>query len=655
MPPLFSTRFLAPPLAIVVGFLGLSACSEPQPIDYSGPTAEWHNVGGDKGRKQYSPLTQITKHNVTDLEIAWTHNSGDFARSGDGSDKITAFEASPLVVNDTLYYCTPFNRIFALDPETGAERWVFDANIDSTGVQSHICRGVSYWQDSQADGNQACSQRIFMATVDARIVGVDADTGKPCDSFGGTGEIDLTVGMGPYENSGSYPTSPPLVINDLLVTGALVMDNISNDQPGGVIRAFDTRTGELRWAFDPVPPSMTPVTAADIAKGKHFTPSTPNAWSMLTADPERGIIYVPMGNPANDYYGGSERGDLDYYGSALVALNAKTGAVMWHFKTVHHDLWDYDIAAQPIPFTQKTADGDVPGVVVATKMGHIFLLHAETGEPLFTVEDRPVPQTTAPGEWTSPTQPFPTKPAPLMADLSKDDIWGLISFLDKKECQELFENIRYEGIFTPPSLEGSLQFPGFVGGINWGGVSVNPVTNTAVISYHRFPFILKLEERQTNGQYHFPQYGSPYAMASSLFGSSFGAPCIKPPWSYMTAIDLNSGEQLWKQPFGTLNNMAPLGDLFEWGGMALGGNMQTAAGLSFIGATMDTHFRAFDVDTGEEIWRTEVPYSAHAMPMTYRLRKDSKQFVVIASGGKGLFEMVGSKTGDALIAYSLPD
>ena len=649
-----SARLSAIPL-ILASIFSLSGCSKPIPIDYSGPTGEWHNVGGDKGRQQYSPLTQITKDNVNDLEIAWVHNSGDFARAGDGSNNVTAFEASPLVVNGTLYYCTPYNRIFALDPETGEERWVFDAKIDSAGVQSHICRGVSYWQDANADSSKACSQRIFMATVDARIVGVDANTGKACPQFGGKGEIDLTVGMGPYEDAGSYPTSPPLVIDDLLVTGALVMDNISNDQPGGVIRAFDTRTGELRWAFDPVPPSMTPVTAADIANGKHFTPSTPNAWSMLTADPKRGIIYVPMGNPANDYYGGDERGDLDYYGSALVALDAKTGAVMWHFKTVHHDLWDYDIAAQPIPFTQKTANGDVPGVVVATKMGHIFLLHAETGEPLFPVEERPVPQTNAPGEWTSPTQPFPTKPAPLMPDLTKDDIWGLVSFIDKKECQQLFEELRYEGVFTPPSLEGSLQFPGFIGGVNWGGVSVNPITNTAVISYHRFPFILKLEARKAEGKYHYPQHGSPYAMVSSLFGSSFGAPCIKPPWSYMTAINLDSGEQLWKQPFGTLNNLAPFGDWFEWGGMALGGNMQTASGLSFIGATMDTHFRAFDVETGEELWTTDVPYSAHAMPMTYRLRKDSKQFVVIASGGKGLFEMVGSKTGDSLIAYSLPD
>lgn len=633
----------------------LISCGEKTPIDFNGPTAIWPDVGGGKGRQQFSPLTQINRDNVDQLQLAWTHRSGDFARSGDGSGKFTAFEVSPLMVNDTLYYCTPYNRLFALDPETGEERWVYDAKIDSTGVQSHICRGVTYWQAPQAQTNTLCSKRIFMATVDARLIAVDADTGKSCDDFGVQGNVDLMQGMGSYRGSGSYATSPPLMINNLLVLGAFVKDNLKSDMAGGVVRAFDARTGELRWAFDPVPPSMTPVTAADAANGATFTPSTPNSWSLITGDAKRGIIYVPMGNPANDYYGGDSRGDLDHYGSSLVALSTETGEVLWHFQAVHHDLWDYDIAAQPIPFEQNTANGVIPGVVLATKTGHIFLLHAETGEPLFPIEERPVPQTDVPGEWTSPTQPFPTKPLPLMPDLSESDVWGLLSFFDKKECLEKFDSVRYEGIFTPPSLTGSLQYPGFIGGVNWGGISVNPQNNTAVISFHRFPFILKLVEREPGKSYPYPQHGAPYAMEASLFGSSLGAPCIKPPWSYLTAINLDTGEQLWQQPFGTLNNLAPMGRLLPWGGMALGGNLQTAGGLSFIGATMDANFRAFDTATGEPLWEVDVPFAAHAMPMTYRLRKNSKQFVVIAAGGKGLFESVGSKTGDALVAFSLPD
>lgn len=643
-------------LLVVAGIVFLAtACSKNLSVDFTGPTAIWPNVGGDTGRQQFSELTQINRENVGDLELAWVHNSGDFARDGDGSDRVTAFEASPLVVNDTLYYCTPYNRIFALDPETGSERWVFDANIDSSGVQSHICRGVTYWQDPQAEPAAVCSKRIYMATVDARLIGVDADTGLACDSFGERGAVDLMHGMGPYRGSGSYSTSPPLIIDGLLVLGAFVKDNQQTDMAGGVVRAFDARSGQLRWAFDPVPPSMKPVTVADIAKGAHFTPSTPNSWSMITGDAKRGIVYVPMGNPPNDFYGGASRGSMDYYGSSLVALDAKNGNVMWHFQAVHHDLWDYDIAAQPVPFEQKTANGSVPGVLLATKTGHIFLLHAETGEPLFPIEERPVPQTNAPGEWTSPTQPFPTKPLPLMPDLKRSDVWGLLSFLDKKACLEQFDALRYEGIFTPPSLKGSLQYPGFIGGVNWGGVSVNPQNNVAVISFHRFPFVLKLEERQVGEFYPYPQHGTPYAMQSTLFGSSFGAPCIKPPWSYLAAIDLNTGEKLWQQSFGTLKNLAPFGQLFQWGGMALGGNLQSAGGLSFIGATLDANFRAFDTSTGEQLWETDVPFAAHAMPMTYRLRKDSKQFVVIAAGGKGLFESVGSKTGDALMAFSLPD
>lgn len=632
-----------------------SGCDNREPLDYSGATSQWQHVGGNQARNQYSPLDQIRRSNVDQLEIAWQHNSGDFARKGDGSGKVTAFEASPIVVDDTLYYCTPYNRIFALDPETGAERWVFDPQIDSTGLQTHICRGITYWQDPQAAPDSICSSRIYLGAVDARLLAVDAKTGKPCQAFGKQGEVDLMTGMGPYQQTGYSPTSPPLAINGLLVIGAMVVDNRSTDMAGGVIRAFDARSGELVWAFDPVPPSMTPVTVADIAAGKHFTPSTPNAWSLITGDPERNTVYLPMGNPANDYYGGESRSDLDYYGSSLVALDATNGTVKWHFQAVHHDLWDYDIAAQPIPFTQQTAQGDVPGVLLATKMGHIFLLHADTGEPLFPVEERPVPQTKALGEFSSPTQPFPTKPAPLMPDLTEDDIWGLLSFVDKKECLEKFATLNYEGIFTPPSVTGSIEYPGFVGGVNWGGVSIDPQTNRAVMSYHRFPFVITLVDRDSGDPYVFEQEGAPFRINAGLFGSSFGAPCIKPPWSYMTAIDLNTGEQQWKQPFGTLNNLVPLGQFVSWGGMALGGNIQTAGGLAFIGATMDAQFRAFDTDTGELLWSTDLPYAAHAMPMTYRLRKDSKQFVVIAAGGKGLFESMGSKTGDALIAFALKE
>lgn len=642
---------LLPCLALLAG------CSEaPTPVDYGGPTADWPVVGGDAGRGQYSPLEQITPANIDGLEVAWTHRSGDYARAGDGSNKVTAFEASPLVVNDTLYYCTPYNRIFALDPEIGEERWMHDAKIDSTGVQSHICRGVSYWEDRRSTPGTPCARRIVMSTVDARMVSVDADTGKACAGFGNEGAIDLMLGMETFRQSGTYPTTPPLVINDLLVTGALVIDNRSSKEAPGVIRAFDARSGELRWAFDPVPPSMHAVTAEQAKQGMSFTPSTPNAWSFITGDAERGIIYVPMGNPANDYYGGEVRGELDYYGSSLVALDAESGAVKWHFQTVHHDLWDYDLAAQPVPFTQQTDEGPVPGVMLATKMGHIFLLHAETGEPLFPVEERPVPQTDVPGEWTSPTQPFPTKPAPLMPPLTEQDIWGLLSFYDEKACRERFQALRYGGVFTPPSLAGTLQYPGFVGGVNWGGVSIDPSRNRAVVSFHRFPFVLKLVERENADTSHpYAMKGAPFAMQPELFGSPLGAPCIEPPWSYLAAIDLNSGEELWRQPFGTLENLAPLGQFFPWGGMALGGNLQTAGGLVFIGATMDAQFRAFDTSTGELVWQAELPFAAHAMPMTYRLRPDSKQYVVIAAGGKGLFETIGSKTGDALIAYRLRD
>jgi len=369
-------------------------------------------------------------------------------------------------------------------------------------------------------------------------------------------------------------------------------------------------------------------------------------------------VFVPTGNPSPDHYAGEERGELDYYGSSVVALNADTGKVAWNFQTVHHDVWDYDMAAQPVAFDFR---GQTPAVIAATKMGHIFLLNRETGEPLFPVEERPVPQTDVPGEFTSKTQPFPVKPKPLHpASLSEDEIWGITPW-DKQYCREFFNSLRYEGIFTPPSFQGTLAYPGLGGGINWGSVSVDPIKQRMVVNLQIAPFTMKVVPQAEVGDVSggdlvglAPQRGTPYAVTRSVFATEWPdmKPCVEPPWGKLLSIDLNSGEIIWERELGNLNKLAPfgLGKFFPWGTPNTGGSIQTAGDLIFIGATLDHYFRAFDSDSGELLWEQEMPYAAHATPMTYRLNKDSKQYVVIAAGGHG---PLGSAPGDALIAFAL--
>jgi quinoprotein glucose dehydrogenase len=472
--------------------------------------------------------------------------------------------------------------------------------------------------------------------------------------------VNLLQGLGDVRAGEYSVTSAPLVVGDVVVTGAFVKDGQRLDAPSGAVRAFDARSGELRWVWDPVPPSWTAVTAEQVKGGATLTPGTPNVWASMSADPARGLIYVPTGNPAPDHFGGTApRGDKSYYGSSLVALDAATGAVRWHFQTVHSDLWDYDVAAQPVLYQHRGSGGEIPALIGATKLGFIFLLNRTDGKPIFPVEERPVPQSTVPGEHASPTQPFPTKPAPLHPlTLTRDELWGL-TFWDKQKCQEQFDGLDYQGVFTPPSLRGTLQYPGLGGGINWGSVSVDPVHNRMIVNLQSAPFLIKIvprEQAPKGGSASDlvginPQEGTPYVAVRGVFISPWQTPCIPPPWGRLVAIDLNTGAKLWERPLGNLNTMAPLvGDWLEWGTPNSGGSLQTGGGLVFIAATMDKYFRAFDAQTGAELWRNELPFAGHAAPMTYRA-KNGRQYVVIAAGGHGA---LGTTTGDALVAFALP-
>jgi quinoprotein glucose dehydrogenase len=643
-------------LALALGLV--LSCTRSAPVDYSGPVADWPDYGGDKGGMRWSPLTQITADNVGDLELAWAFHHGDISDGSQGTTR-TSFNATPLAVGDSLYFCTGLNRVFALDAETGEQRWVFDPALQVTRLEGPYpltCRGVTWWRDP-AGTSGACAERIFTGTIDSQLIALDAKTGRPCSDFGENGRVALRAGIGTAEPWEYYPTSPPLAIRDVVVVGALVADNLRTDAPSGVVRAFDARNGALRWAWDPVPPGFE--RRPEGAAGEPlYTPGTANVWSILSGDPERGLVFVPTGNAAPDYFGGHRQG-LDHFSSSTVALDAGTGRVVWRFQTVHHDLWDYDVASQPTLATLPGDGSPVPIVVQATKMGFVHLLHRETGVPVFPVEERPVPQDPAPGETLSPTQPFPTHIPPLHPiRFGPDDAWGFTPW-DRKRCAEIISRHRADGIFTPPSLQGTIQYPGSAGGANWGGVTVDPRTHTMYVNTLRMPMIVKLVprdeyERMDEGAFAYPNelypmHGTPYAIQRGPLLSPLGAPCNPPPWGLLTAVDLVSGRVLWESTLGTTRDQAPFPIWLPLGAPNLGGSVATAGGVLFIGATTDKFLRAFDTETGEEIWRRRLPYTANATPMTYRLREDGRQFVVVASGGHGW-----SEPGDALLAFALP-
>ncbi len=637
------------------------ACGGAPEISFDGPTAEWPEWGGDKGGLHYSPLDQIDRSNVDALELVWEHRSGDF--NAPSADRMpTGLQVTPIVTNGLLYYCTPYMRVFALDPETGEERWMFDPELRAAGVGGPYpltCRGVSYWEAREPTGGE-CDKRILYGTKDSELWALDADTGVPCADFGSGGKVFLRegieAGVPPWEY---YVTSPPLILGDRAILGALVADQLRTDAPSGVVRAFDVRSGELLWAWDPVPPDYR----KDVPPGERFHRGTPNVWSILSGDEERGLVFVPTGNPSPDSFA-AERDGLDFYGSSTVALHADTGEVAWHFQTVHHDVWDYDVGTQPELFQIEGVGGGRPGVLQATKMGHVFLLDRETGEPLYPVEERPVPTDGVPGETLSPTQPFPTHPPPLHpTELTPENVG--YTFVDRGSCVEALETYRFDGIFTPPTISGSIQYPHTAGGMNWGGVAVDPTTATMFANQSHIAMIVEMVPREDYEKIPegsvaypnelYPMAGTPYGVKRSGYFSSAGAPCNPTPWGSLQAVDLRTGEVKWKVNLGTTKHQAPwplylipgLGDV---GAPNFGGGIVTAGGLFFLGATTDRAFRAFDVDTGEIVWETELPYQANASPLSYRLREDGRQFVVVAAGGNAI-----SKQGDAIMAFALPE
>lgn len=637
-------------IAALLGSVALAGCKRNVLIDTSGPVADWENYGGGEGGGHFSPATQITPANVRHLRKAWTYHIGVVKP---GAFDSPSFEATPIVVDDRMFVCSGVGRISSIDPVTGKEIWKFDFTADRKGAYLLNCRGVAYYKDPKP-GAALCAARIFAGTLDGRMLALDAATGKPCADFAHNGALDLKADLGPNKPGDYAVSSPPVVIGDKIVVGGRIADNMKTDIAAGVVRAYDVHDGRLVWAWNPIPPDRSD---AEMAKlGQHYIRATPNAWAPMSVDPARNLIFVPLGNAGPDHISAMRHG-LDYYSSSVVALDAATGKPTWRFQTVHHDIWDYDVPSQPT-LVDLTVNGKaVPALVQSTKQGHIFVLDRETGQPIFPVVERPVPQFGAlPGEHLSPTQPFPADPAFIVRrDLSEKDMWGFTPY-DRGKCRDLFRSANWGGVFTPVSTRGTIMFPSFMGATNWGGVAIDPESKILVVNTTQVPAILTMIPRAqvagllAKGEKILPNIGAPYGNRMVPMLSPFGAPCIRPPWGTLVAIDLKTGKRLWEKPLGSLRDMAPFPLWFNWGVPSLGGPIVTGSGLIFIAATTDNFLRAIDIRTGDVLWKGRLPAGGQATPMTYRLKRNGKQYVVIAAGGHGY---LGTKPGDSLVAYAL--
>lgn len=617
--------------------------------------AEWPTADGVEGA-HYSPLADITPANVHALEVAWTYRTGDVS-DGTGDRAGTAFEATPIMVDGVLYVSTPFSRVVALDAETGNELWTFDPGLDRSnrGQGMTTSRGVSAWLDPERSDLDPCWRRIFLAAYDARLFALDAKSGTPCADFGLEGQVDLRAGVDRIEGRREdfKETAPPAVVGDLVVVGSAILDSRYADAPSGVVRAFDARTGALRWSWEPLRG------IGGVAEDGAYVPAgAANTWATITADAERDLVFVPTGSASPDHWGGLRPGD-NLYANSLVALRATTGEVVWHFQMVHHDLWDYDLAT-PAALITLMRDGEkIPAVAQGTKMGYLFILHRETGEPLFPIVERPVSGSDVYGEQASPTQPVPLLPRPLVPQrLDSEDAWGLTP-IDRSACRKKIEGLRSDGVFTPPSLRGSIVYPGFLGGMEWGGVAFDPASGLLVTNTNRIATVATLIPARDVGTTGVDadakaavarQTPAPYGVRREVLLSPLGIPCNPPPWGMLHAVDTRTGEVRWETPLGTVQDVSIVPSPRQWGSANLGGPVITG-GLAFIAATMDRRIRAFDLANGELAWEHALPASAQATPMTYRARPGGRQYLVIAAGGH---HGMRSRRGDSVVAFALP-
>jgi quinoprotein glucose dehydrogenase len=636
---------------------------------YAAPPAatnlDWTAYGGDGQGQRHAPLTQITPQNVGQLELAWSFQTGELGHGFIRADDAITFEVTPLLIGNTLFLDTATGKAIAVDAITGVERWRFDAKVDPGRYYAEMTsRGVSYWRDANASKDAACAERILFATIDARLFALDAQTGKPCADFGDKGEVALWKGIRLRDRADYEVTSPPAIAGDIAIVGSAIGDNRGTDLELGVVRAFDVRSGKEIWHWDPIPRrAQVPADAnnpefGDVEKQQARWTGAANAWAPFAVDTERGLVFVPTGSASPDFFGGERAGD-NHWANSIVALRAATGELVWGKQLVHHDLWDYDVASQPMLIDLDHDGAKVAAVVQLTKTGQIFVFNRETGVPLFPIEERAVPQDVVGGELPSPTQPFSSLPALVpQTPVTPEDAYGM-TFWDRGKCREQIAGLKSEGIFTPQSLQGTIERPGYAGGSNWGGGAWDPQRQWLIANVMDLPFVVALiprdqfETQRDSGKYDgwefARQTGTPYGMRRKVLLSPLGAPCTAGPWGKLVAVDLAHGKIAWEKPLGTSRDKAPWPFWGSLGAPNMGGPLTTASGLTFIGAATDNFLRAFDTVSGAELWTMRIPAGAQATPMSYA--RGGRQFVVVAAGGHA---KLGTTRGDYLLAYALP-
>lgn len=637
----------------------------------------WEAYGNTPGGSRFAALDQITRDNVADLKVAWTYHTGDtpISPGGNGAED----QQTPLQVGDRVFLCTPHNNVIAIDADTGTEIWKNEINAQSSVWMR--CRGLAYFDATQpldqptAPGSTPitpvtvpdgapCQRRILMNTITAELIALDADTGAFCPDFGDNGRVDLKVGLGEAADPSYVLTSAPTLAGTTVVVGGRIADNVQVDMPGGVMRGFDVITGALRWAFDPGNPDITGLPP----EGQTYTRSTPNVWAAMSYDPASNTVFMPVGSPSVDLYGAT-RTALDHtYGASMLALDATTGTEKWVYQTVHNDLWDFDVPMQPSFIDFPRADGTiVPALVFGTKAGQLYVLDRATGQPLTKVEDIQVKPGNIPNEPYAPTQRLSVGMPQIGAQtLTESDMWGATPF-DQLLCRISFKGMRYDGVYTVPGTDLALNFPGSLGGMNWGGISTDPTSDTIFVNDMRLGLWIQMVEAAPSeavssggeavntGMGVVPMKGTPYAVNKNRFLSALGIPCQEPPFGTMTAIDMKTQAIKWQVPVGTVEDTGPLGIKMGLpipvGMPTLGGTLATQGGLVFIAGTQDYYLRAFDSATGREVWKARLPVGSQGGPMTYKSPKTGKQYVVISAGGA----RQSPDRGDYVIAYALPD
>ena len=631
------------------------------------PGQDWPVYGGSEHAMRYSPLDQITPANVKTLEKVWTYHTGDLPDAKTEGEYSP--ENTPLKVGGTLYACSAMNILIAIDARTGAETWRYDPKVPDDAIPyGATCRGVAYYARPDAAPDAACATRIIEGTLDARLIAVDARTGALCEDFGDKGQVDLNQGIG-FTVPGWYSvTAPPVVVRGIAVVGSQVKDGQAEDAPSGVIRGYDAVTGKLAWAWDMGAPDRTGAPEGDAT----YTRGTPNMWTAPSGDEEFGYAYIPLGNSSVDYYGGNRKDFENEYSSSLVAIDVTTGKPVWHFQTVHYDLWDYDLGSQVSLVDLPTENGKVPAVILPSKQGQIYVLNRKTGESLFPVEDREVPKNGVEADVLSPTQPYSGYAHLDQPKLTERDMWGM-SPLDQLYCRIQFRRAEYQGEYTAPTVDKPyIEYPGYNGGSDWGSVAVDPARGILVANYNdtvNFNRLVPRAKANAEGIEPIykggvpksvgeagPQEGAPYAISINAGWRVplTGLLCKDPPYGGIRAIDLATGKTLWDHPLGSAEGNGPFGIPsmlpITIGTPNNGGPLVTKGGLIFIAATTDQKFRAFDIETGKEVWETDLPAGGQTTPMTYEV--DGRQYVAIAPGGHHFME---TPVGDAIIAYALPE